>query len=415
MSAGSCSPARRPGPCTRSTPRPGRAAGRPTWARRSPRPTSTTSRSRSPASARRTGRSSSRRAPASSPTGPPARSRWPPPTPRRRRSTAGRRWDSGWPPTSGSGRACPARTATRGSAATARARTASPSPGATAATFTPASGDAGVTLRVQVTATNAIGASGPVTSSPSAVVRIASPVNVVAPAISGTAAVGETLTAASGTWSGSPTSYAYQWVRCNEQPSLPCGDIPGATAATYEPIAADAGMQLVVRVIATNAGGDSDPVSSSRHRHRAAGPAGQHRHSAGFRGPSAAGRAADGQSRHVGRQPDELPLPVVQLRSGRPELPGHRRRHPADLPHRGRAGRALHRRRRHRHERRAATPSPRASDAFGPVLIGYPPDLHPADDRRHAAGRPDADGHPGNAGHPPRRATASSGTAATRR
>ena len=86
---------------------------------------------------------------------------------------------------------------------------------------------------------------------------------MVAPAISGTAAVGETLSAASGTWSGSPTSYAYQWVRCNEQPSLPCGDIPGATAATYEPIAADAGMQLVVRVIATNAGGESDPVSSS--------------------------------------------------------------------------------------------------------------------------------------------------------
>ncbi|HYI18554.1 MAG TPA: PQQ-binding-like beta-propeller repeat protein, partial [Solirubrobacteraceae bacterium] len=137
--------------------------------------------------------------------------------------------------------------------------------GATGATFTPAPGDAGATLRVQVTATNAIGASGPVTSGPSAVVMIAAPVSQVAPSISGTAAVGETLTASPGTWSGSPASFAYQWMRCHEVPGLPCGDIPGATAATYEPTRAEAGAgaQLVVRVIATNAGGDSDPVTSA--------------------------------------------------------------------------------------------------------------------------------------------------------
>ncbi len=134
--------------------------------------------------------------------------------------------------------------------------------GATGATFTPSAADAGATLRVQVTATNAIGASAPVTSSPSALISIASPVNTVVPAISGTATVDETLTAAPGEWSGTPTSYAYQWVSCDELPSLPCTDLPGATGATYVVAPSDVRRQLHVRVIATNAGGDSDPASS---------------------------------------------------------------------------------------------------------------------------------------------------------
>ena len=40
--------------------------------------------------------------------------------------------------------------------------------------------------------------------------------NKVAPAITGTAKDGQTLTAENGTWEGTPTiTYSYQWQRCN--------------------------------------------------------------------------------------------------------------------------------------------------------------------------------------------------------
>ena len=44
----------------------------------------------------------------------------------------------------------------------------------------------------------------------------AAPVNSATPTISGTPQEGSTLTAANGTWSGSPTGYTYAWSRCNQ-------------------------------------------------------------------------------------------------------------------------------------------------------------------------------------------------------
>jgi hypothetical protein len=70
------------------------------------------------------------------------------------------------------------------------------------------------------------------------------------PALSGDVAVGGTVVASPGGWSGQgPISYAYQWQDCN--PS--CVSIPGATASTYAPGAADLGERLVVIVTASNA------------------------------------------------------------------------------------------------------------------------------------------------------------------
>ncbi len=53
------------------------------------------------------------------------------------------------------------------------------------------------------------------------------------PAISGTAQVGLTLTAATGTWAPAPGSYAYQWWRCDATGAA-CVAIAGATSSSYD-------------------------------------------------------------------------------------------------------------------------------------------------------------------------------------
>lgn len=80
------------------------------------------------------------------------------------------------------------------------------------------------------------------------------PTNTVAPSITGTATVGQTLTAAVGTWTGSP-SYARQWLRNGTA-------ISGATGTTYLLIAADQGASISVRITATNAGGSAQATSA---------------------------------------------------------------------------------------------------------------------------------------------------------
>jgi hypothetical protein len=85
------------------------------------------------------------------------------------------------------------------------------------------------------------------------------PVNTTAPAVSGTAKVGSTLTTTNGTWSGSPTSYTYQWQRCGG--SSTCTNIAGATKPTYAIVAADAGRALRAVVTATNADGNASANS----------------------------------------------------------------------------------------------------------------------------------------------------------
>jgi hypothetical protein len=52
--------------------------------------------------------------------------------------------------------------------------------------------------------------------------------NTGVPALSGTAAVNQTLTSSTGAWNGGPTGYSYQWQRCTSS-GAGCVDIPGAT------------------------------------------------------------------------------------------------------------------------------------------------------------------------------------------
>jgi hypothetical protein len=78
------------------------------------------------------------------------------------------------------------------------------------------------------------------------------PVNTAAPGVTGTARVGETLTAAKGVWTGTPTiAYDYRWRRCDDK-GAHCATIAGATDATYKLDAADAGSTVRVVVLAGN-------------------------------------------------------------------------------------------------------------------------------------------------------------------
>src|SRR5205823_2885356 len=118
-------------------------------------------------------------------------------------------------------------------------------------------------LRVQVSATNAGGSSGPATSNATAAVIPEAPANTALPTISGTAQQGQTLTAGNGSWTNEPTSYAYQWLRCDAS-GASCLPIAAATTQTYIVASADVGSTLRVAVTASNAGGSSAPASSQQ-------------------------------------------------------------------------------------------------------------------------------------------------------
>lgn len=73
------------------------------------------------------------------------------------------------------------------------------------------------------------------------------PANTAAPTVSGTSAVGQSLTATPGSWKGA-AKQSFQWQRCLGANS--CADIPGATAATYVAVNADVDKSLRIDEIA---------------------------------------------------------------------------------------------------------------------------------------------------------------------
>jgi hypothetical protein len=134
--------------------------------------------------------------------------------------------------------------------------------GATASTYTLATADVTHTVRSVVTAVNA-GGQASANSAVSAVVAADAtpPSNTVLPTISGTAAVGGTLTASPGSWTGSP-SFTYQWKRCDAA-GANCTSISGANNQNYTPVQADADVKLKVTVTGTNGAGSDTATSSA--------------------------------------------------------------------------------------------------------------------------------------------------------
>ena len=137
-------------------------------------------------------------------------------------------------------------------------RNGAPIAAATASTRTLEAADEGKAIQCRVSAANAEATVNAV--SPQALV---SPVPTPTPPalssqgeISGTPAVGETLTCAPGTWTASPT-FTYGWQRNG-------ADIPSATSAEYTLQAADLGKAIQCQVSAANAGGVAVAIDPPR-------------------------------------------------------------------------------------------------------------------------------------------------------
>ena len=87
-------------------------------------------------------------------------------------------------------------------------------------------------------------------------VRDVSPSPTVNPAITGTLTVSSVLSVSNGTWSGSPTSYSYQWLRDG-------AEIASATANTYTLVSGDLGKMIGCAVTATDTYGGQTKVWAS--------------------------------------------------------------------------------------------------------------------------------------------------------
>lgn len=122
-------------------------------------------------------------------------------------------------------------------------------------TYTPLIGDDTKTLTCLVTATNSQGSASEGASNSLVVGR--TPVNTVAPVISGTNTFGSTLTTTNGTFTGTATLiYTYQWLRGGSP-------IAGQTASTYVIGASDSLAAITCEVTATNSYGFDSEVSNT--------------------------------------------------------------------------------------------------------------------------------------------------------
>lgn len=126
--------------------------------------------------------------------------------------------------------------------------------GATSSTYVLVSADAGTACTCRVVASNAGGSTPAVSNSIS--VAVLPPSNTVAPTITGYAVSGQVLTASTGTWTGSPTGYTYQWKRAGS-------NISGATSSTYTLVSGDVGNAITVAVVASNTGGAGSAATSA--------------------------------------------------------------------------------------------------------------------------------------------------------
>jgi hypothetical protein len=84
----------------------------------------------------------------------------------------------------------------------------------------------------------------------------AAPQNLQQPTVEGRGIVGQTLTAGLGRWSENPSSYRFQWHRCDFAGDRQnCQPIAGATRRRYQTVGADGDHQVKIDVTACNRDG----------------------------------------------------------------------------------------------------------------------------------------------------------------
>ena len=130
---------------------------------------------------------------------------------------------------------------------------------ATSSTYALTGTETGKYIRVQVT--NSI-SSGTIsgTAYSVATVKIGAPSNTALPVISGTLRIGSAQSVTTGTWTNSPTSYAYQWQSSTN--GISWINIGGWATSTYIPTFDICNAQIRV-IVAAIGGGDTATVTSA--------------------------------------------------------------------------------------------------------------------------------------------------------
>jgi len=136
----------------------------------------------------------------------------------------------------------------------------SPLAGATGQSYVVLPGELGDSLACSVVASNA-GGSGAAAASAAVAIAHPPPSSSLPPSISGHAIAGARLAETHAQWSNAPSSFAYQWQRCNRGGGG-CRAIAGASADAYTLAAADVGSTIRVLETARNASGAGAPARS---------------------------------------------------------------------------------------------------------------------------------------------------------
>jgi len=127
-----------------------------------------------------------------------------------------------------------------------------------------------VTRRAGVVVVLSVAAVGAALAVPSVYARTqAAPINTAAPTISYPPGVGNYLTPTPGSWSNSPTSFTYQWLRCPRDGGTPdgsdCAAFGTADSTAFSQLLEPSGEGSTwrTRVTATNASGSASAVSGA--------------------------------------------------------------------------------------------------------------------------------------------------------